>query len=112
MKNSLYFIAGVAITLICPWNIHELVRAKAMQLVSRVVARTSHPGQPVGTVTAAATETPLPVAAETPSAEAKADDTADTVKDEAKSGADKDDISPEDTKAILDAFNSGPADEK
>ena len=112
MKNSIYFLAGVIVALMCPWDIHELIRLKAMNLVSRVIARTTQPVQPIGTVTAAATETPLPAVAETPAADATADGTPDAAKDEAKSGADKDDISPEDTKAILDAFNSGPADEK
>jgi len=112
MKNYICFLAGVVLTLLLPWDIHELIRNKAGQFIARVTAQAAQQAPQTAVLTAAATETPLPAAAATPAADAKADGTADTVKDEAKSGADKDYISPEDTKAILDSFNSGSGEEK
>ena len=110
MKHLISLLIGAVITLMLQ-DVYVLLRAKAAHLLTKISPPISFTPYPAAITTIAAPGTQLPATGDPTKETIPGEMTTKTVNNETRRNSAGDEISPEESKALLDAFNSGQEEE-
>ena len=110
MKHLISLLIGAVITLMLQ-DVYVLLRAKAAHLLTKISPPISFTPYPAAITTIAAPGTQLPATGDPTKEETHEDVSIKTVTEGHRSSSAGSEISPEESKALLDAFNSGQEEE-
>ena len=110
MKHIVSLLIGAVMTLMLQ-DVYVLIRSKAAPFLTRLSAQISLPAHSATVTTIAATETHVTAGAAPTKETIPGEMTTKTVNNETRRNSPVDEISPEESKALLDAFNSGQEEE-